>query len=49
MGSIKRVLESFDRLDFLGECSKKGSTRKYTKNRVTSWTNVFWGNSEVLR
>jgi hypothetical protein len=36
-------------IGFFGECSKKGSTRKHTKNRVTSWTIMFWGNLSILR
>jgi hypothetical protein len=29
--------------------SEKGSTRESTKNRVTSWTFLFWGNFRKSR
>jgi hypothetical protein len=29
--------------------SEKGSTRKHTGIRVTSWRNLFWGNLRDLR
>jgi hypothetical protein len=49
MGSFGGNLKTFDRLEFLGESSKKGCTRKHTKNRVTSWSFLFWGNLAILR
>jgi hypothetical protein len=33
----------------LEESFEKGSSRKTTENRVTSWRNLFWGNLTVLR
>jgi hypothetical protein len=33
----------------LGETSEKGCTRKTTGNRVTSWKELFLGESMVLR
>jgi hypothetical protein len=42
-------LERFlDIWDFWG-WSEKGNRRKCTKNRVTSWTFMFWGNLRVSR
>jgi hypothetical protein len=32
-----------------GPSSEKGSSRKYTKNWVTSWGFLFWGNFGILR
>jgi hypothetical protein len=32
-----------------GGISEKGSRRKHTGNRVTSWSLLYWGNSGVLR
>jgi hypothetical protein len=32
-----------------GRTSEKGSTRKHTEKRVTSWTKMFWGNLAVSR
>jgi hypothetical protein len=34
---------------FFGGNSEKGSIRKRTENRVTSWTKLFWGNFGILR
>jgi hypothetical protein len=31
------------------EISEKGNTRKHTKKRVTSWSFLYWRNSEVSR
>jgi hypothetical protein len=36
-------------LEFLKGGSEKGSTRKHTGNRVTSWISLFWRNLEVSR
>jgi hypothetical protein len=49
MGSIEGNLESFWKVGNFGTWSEKGSTRKGTENRVTSWTLLFWGNFGVLR
>jgi hypothetical protein len=40
------VLRNFG---FLGERSEKGSTRKYTENRVTRWAKMFLGEYWILR
>jgi hypothetical protein len=45
IGSIGGRLKHFLGIVVLGESSKKGSTRKYTENWVTSWRTLFWGNS----
>jgi hypothetical protein len=36
-------------LEFLGHNSEKGSTRKHTEKRVTSWGILFWGNLAISR
>jgi hypothetical protein len=41
--------EDFWGIVFLGECSEKGSSRKYTGNWVARWRKVYWGNLTVLR
>jgi Leu/Phe-tRNA-protein transferase len=48
-GLIGGVLGIFDGLVFLGESSKKGSKRKHTEKRVTSWKTLFWGNLAISR
>jgi hypothetical protein len=47
--STEGILEEFEWLDFLEEISEKGCSRKYTKNRVASWSLLFWRNLAILR
>jgi hypothetical protein len=42
-------MERFFFAGILRSGSEKGCSRKRTKNRVTSWSFMYWGNLTVLR
>jgi hypothetical protein len=49
IGSNGGLLERIWGWNFWKVGSEKGSSRKYTEIRVTSWNKLFWGNLTVLR
>jgi hypothetical protein len=49
IGSIEGTWKDFWELEFWGNGSEKGYTRKHTGFRVTRWKTLFWGNLAFLR